>query len=95
MYIQKIVIQFDSIDVPTEIMMGDAVQALNNTCVRVNASDRRTAIASRVIRPMSPTSPASTVAPIWSIITPSDLPDPIKAYAVIASRVITLSSTEL
>ena len=37
----------------------DAVQTLHKTCVTMNACDRRTAIASRVIRPTSPTSPVN------------------------------------
>jgi len=41
--------------------LGETVQALLNMHVTVNASNRRTAIASRVIT--SPTSPALTVAP--------------------------------
>jgi len=65
----------------------------HKTCVTVNASDSRTAIVSPVIRP---TSPASTVTPTLSLITPPAWPGhPIKAYAIIASRVIMSSATEL
>jgi len=62
---------------------GDAVQTLYNTCVTVNASDHRTAIASQVIRPTSP-------APTWSLITPPAWPDQSVCCHYVASNYVVI-----
>ena len=64
---------------------GDAVQTLHNTCVTVNTSDCRTAIASWVIRPTSPT---TTVAPTWSLITTPAWPDQSVRRHYVASNYV-------